>query len=263
MPPQLTTKLAMKPLRPGVGDRRLSTENNRTISKPSRATRAPVSPSKGVLRAGEAGSPNACRPHPPRQTRASLAIRLAAAAGLRDAVLFACQADMPLNRFVTIHWDAAAVADDQAATARYLKLAGDWVRVRGGVFAFIWVRESGEQKGRHVHILMHLPPNLTLGFNRRQRGWLKACGAAWRAKVILTRPIGRSLQHALSGGADYQTNLLELLDYVLKGADQAARAVLGIVRQKDGGLIQGKRCGFSQNLGPRARQRAESSGSRT
>ncbi|WP_426039675.1 hypothetical protein [Brevundimonas sp. DC300-4] len=175
-----------------------------------------------------------------------------------DAAAFALSIGLGFNRFLTIHWAAAGVPDDLAATARWLKLAGDWIRAHGGQVALAWIRETGPGKGAHVHILLHLPPDLADAFNRRQRGWMKACGAAWKAGVRFSRPIGRNLNHYARGEIDgraYDANLAEVLDYVLKGGDDAARERLGIDRQEPGGVIVGKRCGVSQNIGPEARRR--------
>ncbi len=164
----------------------------------------------------------------------------------------ALQIGLPFNRFTTVHWESAGVADGLKATGRLLKLMGDWLRSRGRHAAFLWVREDGPGKGAHVHILLHLPPDLIDAFNRRQRGWLAACGARWRGGVLRTRSIGRTYQQALSGGQDYLANLAETVDYVLKGADHRARERFGVIRREDGGAVVGKRCGVSQNLGPTA-----------
>lgn len=84
---------------------------------------------------------------------------------------------------------------------------------------------------------------------------MKACGAKPKAGVFLSRPIGRSLHHALSGGADYEANLTGALDYLLKGADHRAREALGIMQCEPGGLVVGKRCAASVNIGPAAREK--------
>ena len=185
-----------------------------------------------------------------RADRSSDALSPSMARGLIEATGFAVRSGLPFNRMVTIHWEAGRVEDDLKATARFLKLAGDWVRRQGGVLAFLWVRENGPGKGRHVHILMHLPPDLARAFNRCQRRWLRACGAIWRAGVLLSRPVARSLSHALTGGPDYDANLAEALGYLLKGADGPAREAFGIRRREAGGSVVGKRCGVSVNIGP-------------
>ncbi len=196
--------------------------------------------------------------------RVSFALTLKAAIGLMEAAFFALAIGLGLNRFVTIHWDTAGVSDDLAATGHWLKLAGDWIRSRGGQFAYLWVRENGVSKGAHVHILMHLPPYLVDGFNRRQQGWIKACGGQRKKGVLYSRPIGQNHRHYAVGwiaGQAYEANLRETLDYVLKGADDAAREALGIKRSEPGGAVTGKRCGTSACLGASLRSRA--SGSKT
>ena len=220
----------------------------------SRATRPPAPTPKPRVSfipiPGRGGARN-------RRDRSSSALSLAAAAGLIDAAAFAVAAGLGLNRFVTLHWAAGGVTDDLAALARWLKLAGDWIRSCGGRFAYIWIRETGPDKGAHVHILLHLSPDLAAGFDRRQRGWQTASGALWKAGVRYSRPIGRNLRHYALGeidGQSYEANLAETLDYVLKGADLAARERLGIRRKEPGGVIIGKRCGVSQNIGPAARR---------
>jgi hypothetical protein len=59
------------------------------------------------------------------------------------------------------------------------------------------------------------------------------------------------------------TDFTETLDYVLKGADDAARERLGIRREEPGGVIVGKRCGVSQNIGPEARRVGFATSTRT
>jgi len=198
-----------------------------------------------------------------RRDRLSSALTLKAATGLTEAASFALAIGLGLNRFVTIHWQTAGASDDLAATGQWLKLAGDWIRSRGGQFAYLWVRENGPDKGAHVHILMHLPPDLAHGFNRRQQGWVKACGAKRKRNVLYSRPIGRNYHHYSSGWIDgrcYDANLSETLDYVLKGADDAARAGLGIKRSEHGGHVVGKRCGTSVSLGASVRNLSSASG---
>lgn len=190
--------------------------------------------------------------------RRSAYLSHSAAAGIIDATDFALALGFGFNRFVTIHWEAGGVTDDLAATGRWLKLVGDWIRSRGGTVAYVWVRENGPGKGSHVHILMHLPPALSDPFNRRQRGWLKACGAVSKKGVLKSRPIGRDLRHFAGDGParpTYEANLKAVVDYILKGADDATRQALEIGRSEPGGVIVGKRCGASQNIGADARRR--------
>ncbi len=162
---------------------------------------------------------------------------------------------MPLNRFTTIHWEAAGVADPLSATGRLLKLMGDAMRANGSAFAYVWVRENGPGKGEHVHILWHGAVHLPV-LKRRIRAWLKLCGGRSVKGVCRTDAINRSLCSALIGDAAYFANLREVLGYQLKGADAEARDALGIRRAEPGGRIVGKRSGASANIARSARLRA-------
>jgi hypothetical protein len=193
-----------------------------------------------------------------RADRRTLAIPTQGALNVYAAVWFAREIGLPLNRHTTIHWERGGVSDALAATSHFLALASAWVRSRGAGFAYVWVRESGPNKGEHVHILLRVPPDLAEDFKRRQRGWLKACGAAWRKGVVHSERIGFSLRHADQAGYSgetYAANLGEVLDYILKGAGRVARKRLGLRRCEPGGLITGKRCGVSLNIGQQARRR--------
>jgi hypothetical protein len=190
--------------------------------------------------------------------RRSLVIALRGALNVHEATWFALAIGLGFNRFTTIHWERGRVEDGYFATMRFLQLASAWVRSQGGEWAFVWVRENGPEKGEHVHILMRIPPALADGFRRRQAGWIKACGAVRRAGVTFSRTIGRTLAHADEtgyAGDDYRGNLAEALGYLLKGAGDDAREKLGLRRREPGGVIVGKRCGTSQNIGEAARRR--------
>lgn len=190
-----------------------------------------------------------------------MAIPTQGALNVHAAAWFAREIGLPLNRHTTIHWERGGVADALAATMHFLGLAKAWARSRGAGFAYVWVREAGPDKGEHVHILLRVPPDLADDFRRRQRGWLKACGAAWRKGVVRSERIGFSLRHADQtgySGKTYEANLGEVLDYILKGAGRVVRKRLGLMRCEQGGLIVGKRCGTSVNLGASARRFAAS-----
>ena len=79
-----------------------------------------------------------------------------------ENVLFAAkhaiEIGAPLNRFLTIHFDAAGVIYPVQAVGRLLKLIGDWLRCYNSELTAIWVRETDHRKGEHVHILLSIPP---------------------------------------------------------------------------------------------------------
>lgn len=190
-----------------------------------------------------------------RADRQSQGLTGKAADEIRAAINFAVEIGLPPNRFVTIHWQKAGVSEPGRARSRYLKLVRDWIASQGGHTAFVWVREGGSAKGDHVHILIHVAPGLIPGFNRRNRGWLKACGAAWKRGVLRSEPIGRSYRHALADPDPhnpYRLHLTRVGNYILKGTEPQeaqARSIAQVV----GGVIVGKRSGTSENIGRRAR----------
>jgi hypothetical protein len=173
---------------------------------------------------------------------------------VRKAAEFAAALGLPLNRFITINWEAAGVSDGTLATGFFLKHARDWLRRRGRQFASVWVQERGHRVGQHVHMLVHLPPDLARRFSELQQGWLKACGAKRRRGTIKSRPVGRSYRSALLDSQTYRLNLKRVLAYILK---QRRHPRLGGAARKAvaRSLVLGKRCGTSENIGRLARSR--------
>lgn len=168
----------------------------------------------------------------------------------------AVRAGLPLNRHLTIHWEAAGVPDCRAAwaTARFLTLARDWLRKRGAPFAWAWVRENGDGKGGHVHILLHCRPELARSFAAMQRRWLRrVTSRPYRARVIRTARIGGTLTAAETAPAVYAENLAAVVGYLLKGASPEAARSLGLERLEPGGRVTGKRAATSENIGKAAR----------
>jgi hypothetical protein len=188
-----------------------------------------------------------------RRDRTSDALTLQQAEKLIAAAHRAIGLGLPLNRHITIHWERAGVADADAAaaTARFLKLAGDWLAKRGQRFAWVWSRENGGTKGSHVHILAHVPAGGEIG--GLQRRWLRrATSSPYRKGTIHTARVGGTASAWRTAPAVYRDNLAVVLGYALKGTETAAAAKLGLPKQEPGGRIRGKRCARSQNLGPDA-----------
>ncbi len=174
---------------------------------------------------------------------------------LIEATAFSVRIGLPFNILLTIHFEAGGIGDGQAGASlrAFLKNAGDWTVKRGARMAWAFVREHGEGKGSHAHILLHVPPALRPAFTRRQRRWLQQAGVHLAKGVILSRRIGGTLRAYQQQRESYLSNLGEALGYCLKGADGDAAKVLGLTRLEPGGTIIGKRCGTSQNIGRAAR----------
>ena len=165
------------------------------------------------------------------------------------ATKFSVAAKRPFNRHWTVHYERAGIAERDGARfiGHLLRLVAAQARRAGGELAAIWVRENGDGKGGHVHILMHLPAGLSL--RNRTRRWIECAGGKYRGNVSKVRSIGGQLSRAEKKGEHYRINLDAVLAYVLKGVDAATGDALGLARYGEGGLVIGKRCGRTQNVG--------------
>lgn len=161
---------------------------------------------------------------------------------------------LAFNRHWIIHYQRAGIAEHDGARfiGHLLRLVAAQARRDGGALAAIWARESGDGKGGHVHILMHLPAGLSL--RNRTRRWIVAAGGTYRLRVSRVRIIGGRLSHATERGAHYLQNSGRVLAYLLKGASEATGLALDLDRYGEGGPIIGKRAGWTQNIGAAARQ---------
>jgi hypothetical protein len=167
--------------------------------------------------------------------------------GVIEAALHARRIGLPFNRHMTIRLEQAGIPDSEAVRAigAFLTKFRDWLRKKGFKTAHAWVRENGRVIGSHVHILLHLPPGVTIGAHRSRR-WIEAVsGRRYRAGTIKTR--------AISPRA-YDDNLVAVVGYLCKGASDEVAEGLGLERRKPGGRIIGKRAGWSENVGAKARR---------
>lgn len=191
--------------------------------------------------------------------RRSTALRLSEVRNIMAAAVFAAQEHRPLNRHTTIHFDKCGIADPVTALRRYTKLARDWLATQGAPFAYIWVRESGEGKGEHAHLAMHVPARLISAFARRERGWRKRIGAKRVLGAFRSTAVGRSYRHGEAGiqfGQPYREELAGIIGYLVKGAEPRAVEMLDLNRVESGGELWGKRSGMSENINRSARARA-------
>lgn len=193
-----------------------------------------------------------------RRDRRSQALTVSQVRNLIAATHHAHVIGLPFNRMITIHWEAAGVALEgmAKATGRFTDLLAKALRRHGAATAWLWVHENGDGKGGHCHMLAHVPASLVPVVSRLQKGWLGTItGRPYRKGVILSRPIGGRLGLETGNPALHAHNLEVVLSYVLKGADAAAAEKFNLPRREPCGCIIGKRCGTSQNIGPKARER--------
>lgn len=180
------------------------------------------------------------------------------ALGVLAAADWAILRGVPLNRHVTLHMSLAHVADGHAAAVvgRFLRLIRDWLRKRGERTAWTWVREnSGDEKGSHAHILIHVPANAPWTGWRVRRWFERASGKRYRRRVICTRRIGGRRNTETILPEVYRANLRAVVGYLLKGADDDAATTLQLTRRAFGGTVIGKRVGWSENVGAASRRK--------
>jgi hypothetical protein len=197
-----------------------------------------------------------------RADRVSFGLTPSQVANLRAAAAHAELIGLPFNRMTTVHWEAAGVPLEAMAraTGRFTDLFSKALTRHSSRTAWAWVHESGDGMGGHCHLLAHVPPALATIVSRRQRSWLRRItGRPYRPRAILTKPIG-GLLGLESGNPDlHAVNLTAALNYLTKGIDPKAADGCNIVRLEPGGRVIGKRCGMSQNIGPKARKECDAS----
>lgn len=178
---------------------------------------------------------------------------------LIEAVEHASLLGLAFNRHWTVHYERAGIADVDGAqfVGHLLRLASAFARRNHGTIAAVWVRENGEHKGAHVHILLHLPAGLSL--KNRTRRWIQTAGGICRRRVSKVRSIGGSLANLDPTSSHYHANASALLAYLLKGASGEASTAHGLSRYGEGGTIVGKRAGWTQNVGEAARRGSDKS----
>ena len=207
------------------------------------ATLLPCKPSRG-------GARN-------RAGRVSHALTSAHIANLRAAERHAASIGLPFTRMITIHWETAGIAlsDMVKATGRFIDLFTKALARHGSKTAWLWILENGDRKGGHCHLLIHVPAVLVSVITGLQKGWLhRITGKPYRKRVIHSKPIGGRLGLESGNPELHAINLAVALGYVLKGANAEAGIMFGLARLEAGGLIIGKRCGTSQNIGAKARK---------
>ena len=158
------------------------------------------------------------------------------------------------QRHWTVHYGKAGIQPHDGArfVGKLLDLVSKQAKRDGGQLTAIWVRECASSKGEHVHILMHLPTEMSL--RNRTRRWIEAAGGTYRPGVSKVTIIGGTLSK-IEADIDQRrcANAENVVRYVLKAASEAEGARVGLQRLQDGGCIVGKRCGWTQNIGHQAR----------
>lgn len=129
--------------------------------------------------------------------------------------------------------------EDAKRLAKCQQRLSKWFVRRDFELTMIWVREIGANGALHTHILAFVPPWLmeTGEFQIAFERSLDPEGGPTHEKAIVIKPA-----YAPEGK----------VRYMLKGMSRADANKFG-VRPSFQGEIEGKRVGFTENIGPRAR----------
>lgn len=175
-------------------------------------------------------------------------------AGLINAAEFAFATGRIFQRHWTVHYGLAGIQPSDGArfVSRLFGMVSKQARREGGHMTALWVRECASGKGEHVHILLHLPAGMSL--HNRTRRWIKAAGGTWKRDVSKVTIVGGLLSKVEeSSEARQRENAENVVRYLLKAASEETGRRLALTRAGRGGSISGKRCGWTENIGMKAR----------
>jgi hypothetical protein len=203
-------------------------------------------------------------------------ISLPQAINFKAAVDFAASVGTPLTAHCIIHWVGTDAGDDPTGElfAQFRETLSLWLRRRGVRFAAVWAREKlsgGQAEVEHAHLLFHLPDT-----------WLKGAklvsvngGVQGGVELLQLEAALCRIVRGCAGWLDHYAVKLKIPTecgnpgpyngrsydglYLLKGGGKQAWKLFPRIKRvwrRPQGVIFGKRCGCTQNLGPADRHRA-------
>ena len=202
-------------------------------------------------------------------------ITVAQAIHLKAAVRLAELIGQPFNAHLVVHWAGTDAGDDPNGElfAKVRDGIARWLRRRSVPFTGIWFREKlsgGRAEVEHAHLVFHLPVEWLDGAKLVEtNGGVEGCAELLQLEAALHRIVaqyaGRPDDYAVKlkiptdGGlrGAYNGRSYDGL-YALKGGGPKVWKLFPRIRKewrKPQGIIFGKRCGTTQNLGPVARRK--------
>jgi hypothetical protein len=182
-------------------------------------------------------------------------VTLLQATNIIEAIQFAKLIGLPLVAHLSVHWSLTDVGDDPGGQVfvRLREGLNKWLNRRGIAFAGAWARErqaGGQSDVEHCHLLFHLPVEYRSGPSLLQveaaigRLVRRHAGGIFHEKAI---------DLWLHGKAPYPDG-----KYLIKGGGPKVwkRFRLRKEHRRLQGIIHGKRCGTTENIGPTERVRA-------
>ena len=186
------------------------------------------------------------------KTKRQASIKLGSAENVIQAAGYADQIGLPLNRHLTITWELAqCVGRVQDIQTRFLARYAKWICYHGSKPTYVWAIENGPVWGYHSHILIHVPSHLYKNFRKMVPRWIDGePDQSGHTKTYLPTQVRYGF------GISRWNRLKGVVCYILKGVESEAANLLGIDPRPDkAGIVFGKRCGTSENIGRAARKK--------
>jgi hypothetical protein len=192
-----------------------------------------------------------------RQPRASKRISLRQATNIIEAVRFAKSISLPLVAHLTIHWAYTDVGDDLDGKlfAKVGEGLNKWARRHGFPLTCAWARErmsGGQAEVVHCHLLFHLLVEYRTGARL-----LQVEAAIYRLINRHGRCEGDKRGHGYWADEVIKLVIHDNPDgkYLIKGDGPKVwkRFRLRKEHRRRQGIIHGKRCGTTENIGPAVR----------
>jgi hypothetical protein len=197
-----------------------------------------------------------------------LRLTAAQAKDLYGAVAYANTLGLVMNCHVSITWGLLGILDHteaaNALTHRVIKALRQWYKDHTGrdQLAWLYVHENGRIHGFHTHLMLAIPNDLRMAF----REWLKSRLSnvsrldsmpeeAWHVTAPPSDPIGRQsiyIQY-LTKGIDEKA---ELPSRVGRNSHIPISRLIKFEVENPGDVRCRKKCGVSNLIGVKARQRA-------
>ena len=177
---------------------------------------------------------------------------------LLNAVAFSNSIGHPLLVQITViwaHFDGFSEDKLGPMTTRLFDRTGKWLRKRGIELRAVWTRERGHQKGHHLHALVNVPIKRIHDLNAYLQQAFRISTGGLRFKF---GQFGMRSLRMQMGALRYACKALDHRAFKYQGFVSVNIAdTLGIQHIGTDGVIKAKRAGWTENIGPTARRRAD------